>query len=285
MRRWPQQIQQVLLKCFKWKIVRYWIRVGYASKGIVYFAVGFLSLRAALGDPVAIVGTEGALLTLLRQPLGGGIVTTLAVGLCGYSFWRFIQAISDPEHERELSFKSVGQRIGYLMSGMVYVQVAYESVDFALDPEPVQTDAVNRALLRILEFRYGEELIALVALAILGIGAIYVYGAISGQFISEFKRTCGVFSQSQYRWLRKVATYLAQIGYTARGAALLIIGVGYVRAALTSSVAPAGGMEESLQQLLQRSYGTEGLLTIALGFIAYSLYMVFIAFYRRFQVE
>ncbi|MEB3355794.1 MAG: DUF1206 domain-containing protein [Synechococcales bacterium] len=282
---WLKQIPRLLLKCFKWKAVQYWIRFGYASKGIVYFSIGFLSLRAALGQPVAIVGTEGALLTLLRQPLGEIIVTILAVGLCGYSFWRFIQAISDPEHERGLSLQSVGQRVGYLISGMVYVQVAYESVDFALDPSPIQTDVVNRAMLRVLGFKYGEALIVLVALVTFGIGAIYVYGAISGKFISQFKRTCRVFSQSQYRWLRKMATYLAQIGYTARGVAILVIGVGYVRAALTSSVAPAGGMEEALKQLLQRSYGTEGLLMIALGFIAYSLYMIFNAFYRRFQVD
>ncbi|MGB3492557.1 MAG: DUF1206 domain-containing protein [Elainellaceae cyanobacterium] len=285
MLRWLKQIPRVLLKCFRWKIVRYWIRFGYASKGIVYFSIGFLSLRAALGDPVAIVGTEGALLMLLRQPLGEIIVTTLAVGLCGYSFWRFIQAISDPEHKRELSLKSIAQRVGYLISAIVYVQVAHESVDFAWDSSPIQTDAVNSAVFRVLGFKYGEELIALVALVIFGIGAIYVYGAISGKFISEFRRTCRVFSQSQYHWLKKMATYLAQIGYTARGVAILVIGVGYVRASLTSSVASVGGTEEALQQLLLQSYGTESLLMIALGFIAYSLYTIFNAFYRRFQVE
>ncbi|MGF1535294.1 MAG: DUF1206 domain-containing protein [Elainellaceae cyanobacterium] len=280
-----EQSQKALLWSFSWQPVRYWVRLGYASKGIVYFFVGFLALRSALGNPVPIVGTEEALLVLLRQPLGTAIVTVLATGLCGYGFWRFVQAIVDPEHDRETSLKSVGQRIGYLSSGIAYVNLAYESVDFAWDREKVNTDATNEALSRILRFEFGEVLIALIAITIFAVGAIYIYGAVSGEFISEFRSTCNLLDRTSYRWLKKAATYLAQVGYTARGVAILVIGVGFVRAALTSSVEPAGGMQEALQALLKQSYGTEGLILIALGFIAYGLYMVFNAFYRRFQVR
>ncbi len=282
---WLKQGQAALLWCFKWRFVRYWVRSGYASKGVVYFFVGFLALRAALGNPVTIVGTEEALLVLLRQPLGAAIVTALSIGLCGYGFWRFVQAIADPEHDRELGLKSIGQRVGYLMSSFAYTNLAYESVDFALDTAPIETDAISETVSRLLTYQFGEALIGLGALVIFGIGAIYIYGAVSGEFISEFKSTCDLLDRTSYRWLRKAATYLAQIGYTARGVAILVIGGGFIRAALTSSVEPVGGLQEALQQLLKRSYGTEGLMLIALGFIAYALYMVFNAFYRRFQID
>ncbi|MGF1514525.1 MAG: DUF1206 domain-containing protein [Elainellaceae cyanobacterium] len=282
---WLKQGQEALLWCFKWQAVQYWVRFGYASKGVVYFFVGFLALRSALGNPVPIVGTEEALLVLLRQPLGSAIVTVLATGLCGYGFWRFVQAIADPEHDREINLKSVGQRLGYLASGLAYTNLAYESMDFAFDTDPVRSDSLNETVSQILRFERGELLIGLVALTIFGLGAIYVYGAVSGEFISEFKRTCDLLDRTSYRWLRRAATYLAQVGYTARGVAILVIAVGFVRAALTSSVEPAGGMQEALQELLKQSYGTEGLILIALGFIAYALYMVFAAFYRRFQVD
>ncbi|MGB3615683.1 MAG: DUF1206 domain-containing protein [Elainellaceae cyanobacterium] len=282
---WIQQSQKALLWCLRWQTVRYWIRSGYASKGIVYFFVGFLALRAALGDPVVIVGTEEALLVLLRQPLGAAIVTMLSVGLLGYGFWRFVQAIADPEHDRKLNVKSVAQRIGYLMSGLAYTNLDYESADFALETEPVETDALNETVSQILQYGFGEVVIALGALTIFGIGAIYIYGAVSGEFITEFKSTCDLLDRTSYRWLRRAATYLAQVGYTARGVAILVIGVGFIRAAITSSVEPAGGLQEALQQLLKRSYGTEGLILIALGFIAYAAYMVFTAIYRRFQVD
>jgi len=282
-RHWITRLQKALLWCLKWQAVRCWIRLGYASKGMVYFFVGFLALRAALGDPVTIVGTEEALLVLLRQPLGATAVTVLSAGLCGYGFWRFVQAIADPEHDRKLGFKSIGQRIGYLMSGLAYSNLAYESADFVLDSEPVETDALDETVSQILQYGFGELLLALGALPIFGIGAIYIYGALSGEFISEFRHTCDLLDRTSYRWLRKAATYLAQIGYTARGVAILVIGTGFVRAALTSSVKPVGGLQEALQQLLERSYGTEGLALIALGFIAYAVYMVFAAFYRRFK--
>ncbi|MEO0409720.1 MAG: DUF1206 domain-containing protein [Cyanobacteria bacterium P01_A01_bin.135] len=283
--RWLKRGQKALLWCFQWPLIRYWVRAGYASKGIVYFVVGFFVLRSALGNPVPIIGTEEALLVLLRQPLGTTIVTLLAAGLCGYGFWRFVQAVVDPEHDREMSLKSIGQRVGYLASGVAYTNLAYESVDFSWDSEKIDADATNEALARILSFEFGELLIAAVAITIFVIGAIYIYGAVSGEFISEFRRSCNLLDCTSYRWLKKAATYLAQVGYTARGVAILVIGVGFVRAALTSSVEPAGGMQEALQALLKQSYGTEGLVLIALGFIAYALYMVFSAFYRRFQVE
>ena len=283
--RWLRRCQKALLWCFRWTWVRYWVRAGYASKGIVYFIVGFFVLRSALGNPVPIVGTEEALLVLLRQPLGTTVVTALAFGLCGYGFWRFIQGIVDPEHDRELGIRSIGQRVGYLASGGVYTNLAYEAVDFSWDSEKVDADATNAVLARILSFQFGEVLVALVAIAIFAVGAIYIYGALSGEFISEFKRSCELLDRQSYRWLKKTATYLAQVGYTARGIAIVIIGIGFVRAALTSRVEYAGGMQEALQALLEQSYGTEGLVLIALGFLAYGLYMVFAAFYRRFQVN
>ena len=42
--------------------------------------------------------TEGGFSTVLRQPFGKFLLGVLALGLLGYSVWRFVQAIKDPEH-------------------------------------------------------------------------------------------------------------------------------------------------------------------------------------------
>ena len=103
-------------------------RLGYAVKGLVYFLIGLLAIQAAIGTGGETTGTEGALKALNRQPFGQAILVLTAVGLVGYALWRLIQAFLDPDHNDSNSPKRIVQRLGYVVSALIYGTLAWEAV-------------------------------------------------------------------------------------------------------------------------------------------------------------
>nr|MBA3438683.1 DUF1206 domain-containing protein [Pyrinomonadaceae bacterium] len=74
-------------------------RLGYAAKGAVYIVVGLLAAMAAFGMGGKTTDTRGALATIVAQPFGRVLLGAVAVGLAGYTIWRFVQAGVDAEHK------------------------------------------------------------------------------------------------------------------------------------------------------------------------------------------
>jgi hypothetical protein len=68
---------------------------------------------------------------------------------------------------------------------------------------------------------------------------------------------------------------------SARGVVFGIIGVFLIQAALNSNASQARGLSGALRALEQQSYGQWVLGVVALGLVAYGLYMFVLARYRR----
>jgi len=94
-------------------------RLGFVAKGVVYTLVGGLALLAALDRGGDTTDQRGALRTILHQPFGRTMLAIAAIGLFGYTLWRLIQAIFDPEHVRH-DAKSFGGRVTHFVSGAAY---------------------------------------------------------------------------------------------------------------------------------------------------------------------
>src|SRR5262245_10093940 len=102
-------------------------RLGYVAHGVVYLVIGGLAAQAALGGGGQPTGTKGALQTILRQPFGQGLLSIVALGLLGYSVWRFVQALKDPEHEGR-SAAGVSKRLGYFISGVIHASLSIAAI-------------------------------------------------------------------------------------------------------------------------------------------------------------
>ncbi|NEP17676.1 MAG: DUF1206 domain-containing protein [Leptolyngbya sp. SIO4C1] len=260
------------------KGVTYWMRLGYASKGVIYLIVGLFALGEALGFSVPLLGTEGVLLAVTRQPLGLLLLAILAVGIAGYAFWRFVQALADPEHDSSQRPLRLVQRLGYATSGLSYAGIVYASAEFIGEVSPEQDDTIEDLAAQLLELPLGIWLLALAGLTVVGIGLVYIYGGLSQAYISEFRASCREHMET-------LATWLGQIGYTARGVAFTVIGAGLLKAAVLSHSEPAGGLQHALSTLEDQPYGRIGLGVVAAGFVAYALYAGFVAIYRRFELR
>lgn len=249
-------------------------RLGYAAKGTVYILVGILAFQAAINWGGEVTGSKGALQAIAFQPFGKVLLFLIAVGLLGYVFWRFIQAVYDPEHD-DRGFGSFARRLSSLLSGLVYASLALFAfkIVFANVSESDSSSSEQTAI--ILSKPFGHWLVGGVGVAIIAYGFYCFYRAIATKFRRKLK--LAEVSQATEKW----ATKLAQFGLSARGIVCVIIGYFLIQAAKTHDPDQTKTTEGALEVIQQQPYGAWLMGIIALGLIAYGSHLVFQARYRR----
>jgi hypothetical protein len=249
-------------------------RFGYAAKGVVYFIIGLLAMQVAFGAGSKTTDTSGVLQTIVTQPLGKFLLSVLAVGLIAYVFWRFTQAFIDPEHQ-DTDAKRVVQRLGYALSGLSYLGLALSAVQIIVGLGGNNSSWRQDWTARLLAQPFGQWLVGIVGVIVIGVGLSHVYKAYTAKFRERFKLV--QMSNAQVKW----ATRIGRFGIAARGIAFGVIGLLLIQAALQSDPDEARGLSGALQVLAEEPLGQWILGAIAVGLVAYAIHMLVIARYRR----
>ena len=114
-----------------------------------------------------------------------------------------------------------------------------------------------------------------VGLIVIGVGISYFYQAYKAGFQRHFNQH--QMSATERNW----AKWMGQFGIAARGTVFCIIGIFLILAALHANAGEARGLDGALAALAQQPFGPWLLGIVALGFIAYSIYSLIEARYRR----
>lgn len=254
------------------------IRLGFAAKGIVYLVIGLLAEQAAFDVTSDTADTEEALIEIIVQPFGEVLLTILAIGLCFYALWRFIQAILDPEHSDSHTPIRLLQRLGYAASGLSYAGVAYTAIQL-LTGFGHRTDEDSAEIWTewLIVKPFGEWLLGMGGLIVIGVGLTYIYGGYSKRYLSDLQ------SEELDSMFEHWAIQFGRFGYAARGFVFVLIGFFLVKAALLSDSKQADGLGGILSRLAGSELGTAVLAIVAFGFISYAGYMLVAAWYRRFE--
>lgn len=251
-------------------------RFGYAAKGTVYFVVGLLAAQAAFTTGGRTTDTSGALTTIIQQPFGILLLVLVTIGLIGYAIWRAVQTLFDPEHAgQERSPKRIVQRLGYGFSAIAYSGLALTAIKLILGTETREGNATQDWTARFMAQPFGRWLVGLAGLVVIGVGLSYLFQAYQARFQQHFKQH--QMSQTERRW----AKWLGQFGIAARGVVFGMIGLFLVLASLHANAREARGLGGALATLAQQPFGSWLLGIVALGFIAYSIYSLIEARYRR----
>ena len=249
-------------------------RFGYAAKGVVYGIVGLLAAQAAFGTGGKTTDTKGALQEIVTQPFGKVLLGVVAIGLFGYVLWQFVQAIKDPEHKGR-DTKGILQRIGYAISGIIYAGLALSAVRIILGSASGNSNSTQDWTARLLSQPFGQWLVGTVGAFIIGLGFYQFYKAFTTKFRKEFNLS--ELSDTEQKWVKAICRF----GLAARGVVFCLIGFFLIQAARKSDAGEAGGLGEALETLREQPYGAWLLGIVALGLIAYGIYMVMQARYRR----
>jgi uncharacterized membrane protein YidH (DUF202 family) len=254
-------------------------RLGYAAKGVVYTVIGLIAALAALRGDGDTADTRGALEHIVRRPYGHVLLIVVAVGLACYALWRLTQAAADTEGKGS-DWKGLAVRAGYACIGFVYFGLGYSAVRLILGRDAGDSsDEKSRAwTATFLALPFGQWAVGLGGLCFIGFGLWQCYKAYGTKFRKKLKR--GEMGEGADEFV----TRAGQFGLASRGVVFGVVGVFLMQAALHARAHEARGLGGALRALEERPSGPWILGVVALGLVAYGLYMLSLARYRRITV-
>ncbi len=253
-------------------------RFGYGVKGIVYLLVGVLATMVVLGIGGETTGTSGVLQNIAQQPFGTILLSIVAAGLICYTLWRFVQAGVDPEHKGN-DASGLLNRLGYAISGVAYAGLAFTALQILFTSGGGGGNSTESWTARLLSQPFGPWLVGAVGAAIIGVGGYQVYRGVSASFRKNVK--LGHMSDTE----ETLVMSLGRFGLAARGLVLGIIGFFLIQAAWQFDSDEARGLGQTLQEIVQQPFGPLLLGIVAVGLIAYGLFMMLMGRYRKINVD
>ncbi|MEJ7815544.1 MAG: DUF1206 domain-containing protein [Rubrobacter sp.] len=249
-------------------------RFGYATEGAVYSLIGLLAAGAAFGTGGHATGQRGALEVVAGSPFGGILLSLIAVGFLGYALWRGVQTIADPDKEGT-DLRALAKRAGYGVSTLVYVGLAFSAVGLLLGSTSEGGGSPDDWTALLLSWPLGQVLVVGVGIAVIGVGLRELYQAYKARFLEYLK--LDEMGERVRRWIER----WGRLGIAARGIVFGVVGTFLIRAALEYDPQEARGLGGALQTLAQQPLGPWLLGAVALGLVAYGLFMLSVARYRH----
>jgi hypothetical protein len=248
-------------------------RAGFFSRGVVYVLVALLAARAAYEQRHP-AGTRGAMIEVLRHPLGRVVLTALALGLLGFALWSAVQAVLDPER-RGSSLKGLGKRTAYLFTAIVYTGLAATAARLAVYGwAKGDRDSAGAFTAPVMEHPLGRWAVAAVAAALLGYSGWLLYRSVA----KEPEKMLDVSSLSPH--VQKVFKLAGRVGVAARGVVFAVIGIYLGLAALHHRPSEARMPAGALESVRQQPHGRWLLAVVAIGLAAFGLFEMVKAKYR-----
>jgi hypothetical protein len=247
-------------------------RGGFVARATIYAIIGVLALELALGVGGKATNQQGALETIVRQPFGKVLLIVVAVGLAGYALWRFTRAALG--HGPEGSDDGL-DRIAALGSGIVYAGVFAIAIEILRGSAGSSSNQTHKAAAGALGWPAGTWLVGIAGAVLIGVGLYQGYRALSRDFLEDAKvEQMGPLVQDTYSWL-------GAFGYLARMVVFVIAGAFLIKAAVDFDPDKAVGLDGALAKIANQAYGHVLLGIVAAGLVAFGLYSLADARYRR----
>lgn len=252
------------------------VRLGYAARGVLYLIIGWLAGLAALGLGGRTTDTTGALHTLLGSPFGRLATAIVVAGLLSFALWRLLQASFDMDGHG-LGVQGLLIRGGMLISAVGHTSVAFVGLrifvrSFALGGSG---DGKQKMLQWLMELPAGRYWIGLLALLALVAGAAHFAKGVNLRYQA--------YLQVSDRGLR-ILSPICSFGLAARGVVFLLIGFLLGVAAVEVSPNQPVGLGHALDWLERQPYGSAILAVVGLGLLAFGLYSLIEAVWRRIDL-
>ena len=247
-------------------------RAGFVARALIYAIIGILALKLALGQGGKVTNQQGALHTVAHQPFGKLLLTLVAVGLGGYSLWRFVRAaIGHGPEGSDTGF----ERIAALGSGIAYGTMCAIAIEILVGAGTSSAGNVKKTAAGILGWPAGVWIVAIAGGVMIVAGLYQGYCGITQKFLEDSKTS--EMGPRIREWIR----WLGTIGHLARMVVFGLVGIFLVRAAIDYKPRDAVGLDGALAKIVHGSYGPLALGVVAAGLIAFALYSLTDARYRK----
>jgi hypothetical protein len=248
-------------------------RIGFVARGIIYCTIGLLAIQVAIHSSNEKTNQRGAMQTIQNQPFGHWLLIAVAVGLGGYALWRFVQAANGFGPEGGGDPSATG-RIVALASGLAYTAMCALAVSILAGSSSSSGNA-HSSTAGVLAWPGGQWIVGAAGAVFIGVALYQGYKGLSRKFLDEDKTE--EMGPTARRWI----TIIGVVGHLARMVAFGLIGIFVVKAAIDYAPKKAVGLDGALAKLAHQSYGTALLLVVAAGLVAFGVYSIADARYRR----
>ena len=246
-------------------------RTGLTARGIIYILIGWLAIQVAIGHKAQQPNQQGALQLLAHNTIGLLTLWVLGIGFIGYALWRLSEAAFGVPGEG----RRAGPRLKSLIRAIIYAFLASLTFKVISGTEGNQTHKQQDFTASVMHHAGGRWLVGLVGLIILIAGLVLVGEGIRRKFM-KYLRTGEMSYQT-----RKVVERLGQVGTTARGLVFAIVGALIIDAAISFKPGKSGGLDKALLTLRHQPFGEFLLLVVALGVLAFGVYGLCEARWRK----
>ena len=274
---WPPKFIERARRLNVSKLIELASRLGYAARGLVYLGLGSIVLLAALDLTPRAKGAKGMLRAWAEWPLGWALIGGIGLGLAGFAVWRILQAVFDADRHGR-SPKAWAVRAGQAVSGLVYGGLALSAFELLDQLEDVgeldEEQSAHHAARTVLDLPYGDTLLIAAGLVVLAFGVGNVVQGVMQDFSKRL--------DCDDKICRRVVP-LAKVGYGARGLASLPLGVFLVLAGVQARAGEARSWGGALQAVERQPFGSSTLCLVAAGLIAFGLFGLVEARYRRIR--
>ena len=247
-------------------------RAGFVARGLIYAIIGILALKLAFGHGGKLTDQKGALHTVAQQPFGKVLLTLLAIGLGGYSLWRLVRAAIG--HGPEGS-DSGFDRVAAFASGIAYGVMCFLAVEILLGAGGGSGGSVKKSTAGVLGWPGGTWIVGIAGVVLIGVALYQGYRGITQKFLDESK--VEEMGPQVKKWISRLGTF----GHLARMVVFGLVGIFVVKAAIDYKPSKAVGLDGALAKIVHHSYGPFLLGIVATGLIAFAVYSLSDARYRR----
>ncbi len=246
-------------------------RAGFVARGLVYGIIGVLALDLALGLGGKITNQQGALRTVEQHSFGHLLLALLAAGLGSYSLWRLFRAVLG--HGPEGADSGL-ERLGALGSGIVYAVFCAIAVKILIGSSGSSGKASKTAS-DAFGWPAGRWLVGIAGLVMLGVGIYQFIRGVRRKFLDDSN------TQKMSRPVKKWFTAFGTVGHLARAVVFGFVGIFLAKASIEYKANEAIGLDGALAKLYDGAYGSWLLGLVAAGLIAFAVFSIMEARYRR----
>ena len=247
-------------------------RLGLTARAGIYLLIGILAILVAAGHTRPETDQWGAMQQLNHRGPGHIVLWLVALGLAGYSLWRFSEAAFGAASEG----KKAGPRLKSFGRGCIYTVIASAAFQVVTGGGN-RSQAARQVTLSAQVMRHtgGRVAVALVGAAVAVVGVTLVHEGATLKFV-KYLDLSGAPEMT-----RRAVKVIGVMGTVARGAVFTLAGIFVIQAAWDYEPKKAAGLDLALRSLRDTPAGPWLLGVVALGLVLFGLYGLAEARWRR----
>jgi hypothetical protein len=246
-------------------------RAGLVARAAIYLIIGVLALKLALPDSSgSTTSQQGALQQIAQEPFGKWLLIATAIGLAGYATWRLVRA--GIGHGPESGEDSTFDRVSGAVSGIAYAILCGTAISILTSSS---SGGGSQTTGGVLGWTGGTWIVGIAGAIVIGVGIEQGYKAIKKSFLEKSK------TERMSPRLKSAFTAFGVAGHLARGVVFALMGYLLIRAAIDYNPKQAVSLDAALQELADADYGPWLLGIVSAGLIAFGLYALADARYRK----